>query len=1115
MKKSWVAGGILMAYAGVHQGVAFGQLSAWEAWELSGVVWCGDPEVWSVDSTSAALPIHRLNASTAGTQILWGCPTSPPAEGDMSWRAWTFWEQDLNGSNANQSAVLWAAPPDSSATTSVEILALSHQAGWLDETGGFAAGTNGSTDPLTTHAPMMAEWEVAEGCHEWSEPFAFTGYWTWHYDGLWKVRSWDNNGRSQTWVDTLTTLDIHRLPCLGIEVKHTSSNGDRWAFGWVPSDPSLDTLSPTDLATKTIELIAPDVLEGVLQHQSTEANLEMDATLSCDGDGEVLFALLPDSTLCENAWLWQLPCSLSAGQSVAIGWDELLDTLWRDGSAHLTSGDLAFTEIMADPTPALYAPESTYLEVFNASSLAIDPTALRLVDSGDTLNLEWVETGAGDLVVPDGHFIIADAAGPWADWFGGAVVRAVGWSGLRDAGEALELLGPDLNVIEELSFLDAWWRDVPQDGQSLSCASPPSCDDPANWQPDPLGASPGRQANLGLLFAANQSELSLRRTPDDILTVQSNVPWDPRHEVVLHLTSATGTMSSPLAHGWDDEGFSTWKCPLSEGVDGPFQLTIHSPPSCQSGQALADIDTLWDGHRPPKPEDILLTEILSSAHPILQSEFVEWFNASGDTLGWKGSPWVPGACLIQATHTQAHVQTWMGPSWFETNQDMIWEVLPNLSLTNDNGKVTLEDEWGNLLASVDYSQCGHSSANGASEGRSMECLPFRFNSAVSEPSSRQPAWRTAPDDRGMSPGQAGVWEALGEDALSANQASWGVFEGAWIMTVPGHAQAECWAKERWEPATEWTPFWHNGVLMMKADHGPAISAMGPVNMHDSELSFPQLSWQDHASSEAPPQWNEVLLEPMDGDVSFLEWQTYDVTLWSGQWHWSSQPNPDPQDFVSVSDIDWMLAPHSYPCFASCPNWVDEHGLSCLSANVPSLYGDRVLTMQSQDHSARIDLSVVESSAWVLEEEGRSMARIPGTGIWTSTPPPMRATPGKQNGPAHIMPTKDGTNTRLLCSQSIRPGGDDLWDVATMTWSPPGGNDLYELNYGVVDPMRSVPLQSFEAMWSSAPLQWDWKGTDEHNLLVNPGPYLAVVEWVEHSTGRRGVDRCMVAVAPGQ
>ena len=77
MKKSWVAGGILMAYAGVHQGVAFGQLSAWEAWELSGVVWCGDPEVWSVDSTSAALPIHRLNVSTEGTQILWGCPTSP------------------------------------------------------------------------------------------------------------------------------------------------------------------------------------------------------------------------------------------------------------------------------------------------------------------------------------------------------------------------------------------------------------------------------------------------------------------------------------------------------------------------------------------------------------------------------------------------------------------------------------------------------------------------------------------------------------------------------------------------------------------------------------------------------------------------------------------------------------------------------------------------------------------------------------------------------------------------------------------------------------------------------------------------------------------------------
>lgn len=269
MKKSWVAGG---DFDGARRGSARRRFRS--VVSMGGVGVVGGGVVWGPRSLERRFHVRRPAHSSVECLDRrdpnpMGLSNLPPAEGDMSWRAWTFWEQDLNGSNANQSAVLWAAPPDSSATTSVEILALSHQAGWLDETGGFAAGTNGSTDPLTTHAPMMAEWEVAEGCQEWSEPFAFTGYWTWHDDGLWKVRSWDNNGRSQTWVDTLTTLDIHRLPCLGIEVKHTSSNGERWAFGWVPSDPSLDTLSPTDLATKTVELIAPDVLEGVLQHQST------------------------------------------------------------------------------------------------------------------------------------------------------------------------------------------------------------------------------------------------------------------------------------------------------------------------------------------------------------------------------------------------------------------------------------------------------------------------------------------------------------------------------------------------------------------------------------------------------------------------------------------------------------------------------------------------------------------------------------------------------------------------------------------------------------------------------------------------------------------------------
>jgi hypothetical protein len=1102
MKKWWLAWGTLAVWIAIQPLAFQGQSTNWETWELTGVIWCGDPDVWHV------------NASAAGTQILWGCPTSTAPEGALSWRARTFWQQDLNGSNANQSAVLWAVPPDTAAAVSAEILAMSQEAGWLDETGGFAAGTNGNTDPLSTHAPFMAEWEVSEGCHAWSEPFAFAGIWDWHHDGNWKVKSWDLSGRSQMWVDTLTPLPNNQLPCIGIQVMHTSSNGERWAFGWTPTD-SMDTLYPTSPATISFNLVAPNVLEGVLHFDPVEANLELDVALSCEDGGEVLQPLLPESTLCDNVWQWQLPCSLSAGQSLVIECNDLVDTLWRDGSGLLTSGDLAFTEIMADPTPALHAPESTYLEVLNVSSLSFDPTQLHLVDSDDTLHLEWVHPTDHGMVCPGDHFIVADAAAPWADWARGAVVRAVGWSGLRDAGETLTLLGPDLNVVEDLTFFDHWWREVSQDGQSLSCASPLSCDDPANWQPDPLGASPGRHPTLDFQPTWNNPRISLRRTPDDKLTVQPNDPWDPRMEMSLHMTSPTATLSMPLVHAWNEEGLSKWECPIPEGTVGPFQLTIPSPPACQRDLVLSQVDTLWGGHRAPRPGDVVLTEILSSTHPILESEFVEWFNASNDTLDWKGSPWMPGACLVQATHSLAHVQMWTGPSWFENNEDMIWECLPNLAFTNDNGEAFLTDEWGNLLVNVAYSQCGHSSSQGANEGRSMECLPVRFDPALSESSTGPPAWRTSPNDLGMSPGRAVQWEVSIGGEFGVHQASWGVFENAWVMTVPGHASAHWWDQHMWDPVTMWTPFWHRGRLMMKADHGPSASALGPVNLQHPELSFPEVFWHFDALPKTTPQWNEVLKEPRLGQATFLEWWIPDESLWSGQWHWSSQPNPDPQDFVEVSEVDWLLMQHSYPCFASCPNWVETHDQPCLSANVPSLNGDRVLTSQSHELMASLEISSLESSAWVLKEEGRSMARIPETDLWTSTPPPAWATPGEPNGPSSITAPNERVSRRLECPQSIQPGGDHSWDVAKMTWSPPSADDLYHLSYGILDPMRSLPLHTFEATWSSVPLQWAWKGTDENNLLVSPGPYLAVVQWVEHSTGHRGVDRCMVAVAPRQ
>ena len=105
-----------------------------------------------------------------------------------------------------------------------------------------------------------------------------------------------------------------------------------------------------------------------------------------------------------------------------------------------------------------------------------------------------------------------------------------------------------------------------------------------------------------------------------------------------------------MVHAWNEEGKSLWTCPIPEGAIGPFQVTIHMPTSCVVNLELADIDTLWAGHRAPEMGDLVLTEILPSTHPVLQCEFVEWTNVSDDTLDWKGCPGEPGTCL-QASYT--------------------------------------------------------------------------------------------------------------------------------------------------------------------------------------------------------------------------------------------------------------------------------------------------------------------------------------------------------------------------------------------------------------------------------------------------------------------------------
>ena len=45
--------------------------------------------------------------------------------------------------------------------------------------------------------------------------------------------------------------------------------------------------------------------------------------------------------------------------------------------------------------------------------------------------------------------------------------------------------------------------------------------------------------------------------------------------------------------------------------------------------------------------------------PVVDAEFVEWLNVSGDTLAWGDACWPPDHTLVQATLPKSHFASWI------------------------------------------------------------------------------------------------------------------------------------------------------------------------------------------------------------------------------------------------------------------------------------------------------------------------------------------------------------------------------------------------------------------------------------------------------------------------
>ena len=1094
--------------------------------EVAQVIWWGDLDHWTLTPASPSarhpFPSWTLNASAPGPHVLWGCPVTPwPTDMELDF----VWEQRLQGSDANRSTIHWAHAPDNDPSEAAKLLVESQLAGWLDDTGWMSVGQTGSQDPLKLGAPQMTSWEAPPTCHQWGQPFQLEGQLTFSDSGQWTAELSDRDGRSSALVDTALTVHGESRICLGVQVNRTSSHDNDWRFGWSPSEP-VEHEGSNEPRVTTLTLVEPDIVEafwdddvsGNMAHATWNAPSQdspqptwADMDLTQPGTQVPLIDL---PTICDNMTRWALPAEVPMGSFSSLNLGSETYNVWRDGASKLTGQDLAFTEIMADPTPALHAPETHYLEVLNVSPWAFDPTRLFLEDQGEWHGLLVAESPNNTLVLPGQHWLIVQDLDPWTDSLASSaiVVKASGWSGLRDDGETVQLRSADGLVLETLSYDEAWW--TAQDGISLSSRWPIACDHPSVWQPDPEGASPGRAPMFNLTLPSQNRHTTIRLHPSGKLEVSPVEPWDSRLPPMLSCEGSEGVQWAQMELLNPMENEQWWRSDIDLEAHGHFRLQLDSIPLCLHRDQWGNLDSVWQARRPPRPGDIRLSEILPKHHPVADAEFVEWVNASLDTLSWANGEWAPGQCLVQATASFQQFANGWGATSEASGATALWEIVDDLGLTNASGSATLVGNWGEDLAHVQYHECGFSNPTDLENGRSMVLSGTVLQDDSIAVSSGTNAWSSSSSEWGMSPGwlEESLPEIRPMGPLTNPQ--FGVWEEHWAMTVPRGWALDLWKAENWEPETSWDLVWLQGTLMARSAITVANGPHPPQHASKVRLSFPEdmdeALFNPNASSSA--QWNECLFEPLPSQAPFLEIKAFGGDVVSTDWHWSSSADAQAGDFDPIGEVGWWVPIDSLLCLATCPGRVKDGGGLCVPAHLPSLHGDRTLSLfVPQQDLIRAQISKDMHSPWVMSTEGVSLMRVPHSSHWTSSPSHMQASPGKPNHDGvNFMSTH---NKRLECRpRTLQPGGVHGWDATTITWTPPSLEDSFHIECRILSLGRPDCVQSQHVDFWKGPWSWSWRGEQSNESPAGPGTYVVVVQW-ESTEGRRGVDKCLVAVGP--
>lgn len=319
--------------------------------------------------------------------------------------------------------------------------------------------------------------------------------------GLWTLATDYSGAEEGTFTEegTIEDTTYDRLDFFGVYARYTSTRNTAIAFDDFLIDPLFQDEMPPELLA--IQVLAGDSIQLQFNEPISNTSASNPANFRIDE------SIQPGITTLSSPQtiLLELDQELNGFQTYELTIQGLSDAFGNelDTVASFTyipsraarPGDLVLTEFLADPSPMVGLPNAEFIELYNASSEAINLEGLGLASGGNPQSLPAFE------ILPDSYLIICDEDDLAAFSVFGPAVAIPSLPSLSNGGDQIQLTDQQGKVLIEINYTDDWYDDPNRDdgGYSLEFVDflPPfQC--PGKWGASraEAGGTPGQANSL-------------------------------------------------------------------------------------------------------------------------------------------------------------------------------------------------------------------------------------------------------------------------------------------------------------------------------------------------------------------------------------------------------------------------------------------------------------------------------------------------------------------------------------------------------------------------------------------------------------------------------------------